>query len=122
MNIKIDQADKIFSQYIRLRDKYCVNCKSAVQFNEKSLPISHQNSHFWSRKNEGTRFDPLNCDTLCFNCHHRWGGDYRDEYSTFKRKQLGEKEYKKLDIRAHTYFKKDRKLSLLYAKELLKSL
>ena len=38
--IKIDKADKVFSQYIRLRDKRCMRCGSAVQFNEKGLPIS----------------------------------------------------------------------------------
>lgn len=120
MNIKIDRADIVFSHYIRLRDGRCVGCGMAVEFNDKGLPVSLQNSHYWSRGNEGTRFDPLNCDTLCFACHKRWGGDYRNEYKAFKIKQLGQREYNALEVRAHTYCKKDRKLSLMYAKELLK--
>lgn len=122
MNIKIRQEDKLFSQYIRTRDRKCVNCKTWVVFNEEGNPLTHQCSHYWSRRNEGTRFDPLNCDTLCFSCHQKWGGDYRDEYTAFKKKQLGEKGYNDLRLRAHLYYKKDRKLALMYVKELLKTL
>lgn len=52
-------------------------------------------------------------------CHMRWGGDYRDEYTEFKKKQLGEKGFKDLMVRAHTYAKKDRKLALMYVKSLM---
>lgn len=121
MKIKIDIADKTFSQYIRLRDKKCVRCHSRVEFNEKGLPVSHQNSHYWSRGKESTRFEPLNCDTLCMFCHFKWGGDERQDYTAFKLKQLGETALKMLDVKAHTLVKKDRKLSLMIARELLKS-
>jgi hypothetical protein len=122
MNIKIDKADSTFSQYIRLRDKKCVRCGSVVEINQFGLPVSHQCSHYWSRGKEGTRFEPDNGDTLCYGCHERWGhGDERDDYKTFKINQLGEKRFKTLMIQAHTYHKKDRKMSLIVAKELLKS-
>lgn len=120
MKIKIDKADQIFSQYIRLRDMRCVRCNSMVELNDKGLPVSHQNSHYWSRGKENTRFEPLNCDTLCMACHMRWGGDEREDYKAFKIRQLGETEFKKLDVQAHTLGKKDRKLAYLIAKELLK--
>ena len=120
--IRIDKADTIFSQYIRLRDKKCVRCGSEVRM-KKGLPVSHACSHYWGRGKEGTRFEPDNCDTLCFGCHERWGhGDERDDYRAFKIKQLGEKRFKSLMIQAYQYKKKDRKMSLMIAKELLKTL
>ncbi len=121
--IKIDKADKVFSQYIRKRDKKCVRCGSPVEFNEKDLPISHQCSHYWGRGHEGTRFSDKNCDTLCYGCHSLWGhGDQRDGYKAFKIKQLGLEGFKRLDFQAHQVCKKDRKMALLISKELLKSL
>ena len=122
MQIKIDIADKTFSYYIRLRDMKCVRCYSKVELNEKGLPVSHQNSHYFSRGKENTRFEPLNCDTLCMACHIRWGGDERGEYKDIKVKQLGEEGFKQLDVQAHTLTKKDRKMALLKAKALLNSL
>ncbi len=55
-------------------------------------------------------------------CHMRWGGDERMEYHAFKVKQLGEEGFKRLDVAAHTLTKKDRKMALLKAKALLKSI
>ncbi len=122
MKIRIDQADKVFSQFIRLRDGECMRCGSRVELNNNGMPITHQNSHYFSRGREGTRFDPQNCDCLCYGCHVRWGGDEREDYKDFKIKQLGLEEFKRLDVKAHTPGKKDRKLSLLLARELLKTL
>jgi len=119
MRIKIDKADTVFSQYIRLRDMKCKRCGSIVELNDKGLPVSHQASHYWSRGKESTRFDPENVDTLCFGCHQIWGGDEREEYKKFKVNQLGEDGFKKLDFRAHQLVKKDRGMSLLIAKQLL---
>jgi 5-methylcytosine-specific restriction endonuclease McrA len=120
--IKIDKSDTLFSQYIRLRDKKCCRCGSPVRLNDEGLPVSHQCSHYWSRGKEGTRFEPDNSDTLCYGCHERWGhGDERDDYKQFKIEQLGEKRFKSLMIQAYQYKKKDRKMSLIVAKELLKS-
>ncbi len=98
-----------------------MRCGSRVEINDKGLPISHQNSHYFSRGKENTRFEPLNCDTLCMACHMMWGGDGRDGYRTFKIRQLGEEGFKKLDVQAHTLTKKDRAMSLLVARELLKT-
>ncbi len=122
MKIKIDQADKVFSQYIRLRDKQCVRCHSQVVLNDSGLPISHNASHFFGRGHETTRFCPENVDTLCFPCHQKWGGDEREAYRAFKTIQLGKDGFKKLQISAEMVGKKDRKSALIYAKHLLKNL
>jgi hypothetical protein len=119
MNIKLRKADVEFSKYIRTRDGWrCVACGTQYQPPTQGL----QNSHFWGRGRENTRFDPDNCDALCFSCHQYWGGDGREEYIAFKIKQLGDRNYKKLKIRAFQYRKKDDKLALLAIKQLMNDL
>lgn len=108
MKIKIRKADKEFSLYIRKRDGKCIRCQKTE---------SLQNSHFWGRARENTRFDPDNCDTLCFRCHQYLGGDGREEYIELKKRQLGEFNYNRLKLRAFTYKKKDDKLILLWLKQ-----
>jgi len=114
MNIKLRPADIKFSQIIRTRDGWrCVRCGTQYYPPTRGL----QNSHFWGRGRENTRFDFENCDALCTACHQYWGGDGREEYIEFKKKQLGEEGYKNLKIRAFTYKKKDDKLVLLWLKQ-----
>lgn len=121
MKIKIDRADQTFSQYIRLRDGKCMRCGSRVELNDNGLPISHQASHYFGRGRENTRFDPENLDTLCWGCHQQWGSTNREDYRKFKIDQLGEKRFKLLSMRAEQYCKKDRKMRLIEAKLLLKT-
>jgi len=122
LEIKLDKADTLFSYYIRLRDTSCARC------HRPGKPDRHGNniyglqcSHYWSRRNESTRFLPENCDALCAGCHRIWGGEGRELYTNFKREQLGEDGYDKLLITKNMYQKRDRKAALLYAKELLKT-
>lgn len=90
--IKIDKQDALFSKLIRERDGKCVFCGKS----DGKL----ENSHFWGRGNKATRFDPQNCDTLCFHCHMLHEGNKQGFYRDWKIKQLGEKEYDKLERRA----------------------
>lgn len=120
--VKIDKADSTFSQYIRKRDKVCMRCGSHVIFNDKNLPISHQCSHYFGRGREGTRFEPDNCDTLCHGCHRFWEKEDREAYRQFKVNQLGEQRHATLQLQANAYHKKDRKMALIVAKKLLKTL
>jgi len=122
MKIKIDPADRVFSQYIRKRDKKCIRCRSPVEFNEKGLPVSHQASHYFSRGKESTRFSQINVDTLCFPCHNYWGGEGREEYKSFKIKQLGQEGFERLRALSEMFVKKDRKLAYIISKKLLENL
>lgn len=112
--IKLDKADSVFSKYIRLRDKKCLRCGSGVTFNDKGLPVTHQASHFFGRGKESTRFDEENVDTLCTGCHQEWGSADREAYRVFKIKQLGQRGFDLLTLRANTPGKKDRKMAHLY--------
>ena len=122
MKIKIDPADTAFSQYIRIRDGKCVRCGSPVKFNDKGMPVSHQASHYYGRGRESTRFDPENVDTLCFGCHKIWGSDDKEGYRNYKMKQLGQKGFDRLTLRANTHKHKDRKMSLIQARLMLKGI
>ena len=112
MRIKIRQADKQFSLYIRNRDEWKCN-RCLKQYDEGSQGL--HNSHFWSRGRESTRFDPENCDAMCFGCHQYLGSNPA-EYTEWKRKQLGETKFNKLKLRAHWLAKKDDKAVLSWLK------
>lgn len=112
--VKIDKADRIFSLYIRTRDNWtCQRCHKYYPPPTTSL----QCSHYFGRTKESVRFDEENCDTLCFGCHRIWEKEDREDYREFKVKQLGQKKFDLLQVRAYTPGKKDRKLAYLYWKQ-----
>ena len=95
MHIKLDPNDKLFSIMIRERDgDKCVFCGKS-----KEQGYTLQNSHFWGRGHKSTRFDPKNCDCLCFSCHINNEGNKQGMYRTWKLNQLGEQGYKDLELK-----------------------
>lgn len=97
MRIKIDPADTLFSKLIRERDGWkCQFCGTQYEPPTSGL----QCSHFWGRGNKATRFDPENCDALCYGCHARNEGNKQGFYRDFKIKQLGKKGYNALEKRS----------------------
>lgn len=118
MNVKIDKADKLFSEYIRRRDGQCMRCHKKGKGNKGIVGL--QNSHYFGRSRENTRFDEYNADALCFGCHKIWGSDDKEGYRNFKLKQLGKKKFADLEFRAALYKKRDRILAALYWQERLK--
>ena len=122
MRIALDKADRVFSQYIRLRDGKCQRCNSLVVINlETGMPISHTASHYFGRGKEPTRFDVDNVICLCMGCHRLWASDEREEYRAFMIKRLGQDGFDSLLMRSQLYQKKDRKMAYIIAKELLKT-
>lgn len=119
MKIKIDAADKLFSQWIRLRDMECVKCHSPVRLNEKGLPITHQASHFQGRGKEGTRYEPLNVDTLCMGCHMYFTAHPMEHYQ-WQLERKGQEVLDQLVLQSNTYKRKDRKLEAMYWRRQLK--
>lgn len=89
MRIKLDKNDVLFSKMIRERDECCQFCGKS----DGKL----ENSHFWGRSDKFHRFDPLNCDTLCFYCHMTNEGNKQGFYRTWKMKRLGKKKYKEME-------------------------
>lgn len=124
MKIQTDKADRIFSLYIRSRQGKCARCGKKGQLNKEGLPvIGLENSHYFGRGKESTRFDPDNCDALCrLSCHRIWGSDDRESYRAYMIKKLSQKGFDALTVRAYQYKKKDRKMEFIKWKKALKQL
>lgn len=108
--ITIRKSDTLFRQYLLLlRGERCEFCGQAGRV---------EVSHFYGRRGEATRQDPDNCQLLC-SYHHRLFHERPNDYSDWMRKRMGEKEFKKLTVRANSYQKKDEKLAVIYWKQKL---
>lgn len=117
MKIKIRKADKLFSDYIRTRDGWtCKVCRTGYPVGSRGL----HNSHFHGRRKENTRYDPLNCDAICMHDHQNFHENPL-QYVEWKRKQLGETEFQKLNLRAEILTRRDDQKAILYCENLLKS-
>lgn len=82
-------------------------------------------SHYWSRRHEGTRFDPDNVHSLCSSCHRELGGHTRKEngkYDKWIKSKLGIRKYALLKVRANTYCKRDDVLQEIIIKKLIQEL
>jgi hypothetical protein len=113
--VKIDKADKIFSLYIRTRDNWtCKRCHK--RYNPPTNAL--HNSHFKGRGKEGTRFEPLNCDALCYGCH-RYFTAQPDEHYKWQVEQKGQDVVDQLTLQANTYKKKDRQAEYIKWKQML---
>ena len=106
----------IYRLDIRTRDGW--KCKRCGKHYPPPTTALHC-SHFWGRGRENTRIDEKNCDAICFHCHQFFHANPA-EYREWKLKQLGEREYRVLEIRAHLTKKKDIKMNLLIIEQLLK--
>ena len=102
--IKIRPADTLYSQWLRRERPCCERCGSVK---------SNQCSHFYGRANEATRFLPENTDVLCAGCHQYFTANPA-EYVRWKRERMGDQEFKKLEVAADTYKKKDDVLILMW--------
>ena len=69
-----DTLDRVFSEYIRLRDTKedgtftCISCDSKLPYEESDC------GHYISRKHMSTRFSEENCNAQCITCNrHNYG-------------------------------------------------
>lgn len=114
--IKIDPADRLWSLYVRVKAGWeCQRCHKRYPEGARGL----ENSHFWGRKNEATRFDEENCYCLCTGCHGYFTANPH-EHREWVYKRLGKQRYDLLTLRANSVKKKDRKMELLRIRALFK--
>lgn len=119
-SIKRRTSDSLYSKYLRKLRKYtCERCGHVYQEGDGLWGLHV--SHFYGRARESVRFDEENTDLLCRGCHGFFTS-YPLEYVEWKKKQLGDKRFKLLTIRANTPGKRDDKLTALGLKQLLKGL
>lgn len=133
--VKINLTDKLFSELVReIGEWKCVRCRRKHEKSNNTCDTSH----YWSRSMKSVRWDFSNADVLCkMPCHsgrHQssLGWEYQKQiggqngnkedgaYTRFKKDQLGEKEFNRLLIRAHTPQKVDEKALRMGFKLLLK--
>lgn len=98
-----DKAWKVFSKWIRQRDKRCVTCGSI-----KSL----QGGHFWHNILD---FDEMNVNAQCAYCNHYLSGNLA-VYSTYLIKKYGIEKFNELDIRHTMALKGEKRSELDYEK------
>lgn len=116
---KIRPTDRLFSKYIKLRDK------GLCQYNFKCFRGTPgiDASHFQKRRKETVRFDPNNVDLACRSCHlFVETSEGKKALEAFKKNQLGEQGYNLLLIKANQTGKRDDFMTKLYIKQLMKDL
>ena len=100
----IDQLDRIFSLYIRLRDAMyggytrCISCGRVLEFDKFDA------GHFHSRTHKATRWDEDNVHSECQACN-RFSADHLIQYRENLIRKIGEDRYKLLEVKAHTISK-----------------
>jgi len=116
--VKIDAADKAFSQYVRTRDNWtCQRCQTSYTPPTSALHCSH----FMGRGKEGTRFEPMNADALCYGCHMYFTA-HPAEHVAWQVDRKGQSMVDQLIVQSNTYKKKDRKMEALIWRQALKDI
>lgn len=115
MAVKLDTADRLFSLWIRTRDGWtCQRCETTYKPPTKALHCSH----FFGRRKESVRFEPLNADSLCYGCHQHFTS-HPSEHKAWQIDRKGIDVINKLTVQANSYKKKDRKLEAMYWRQRL---
>lgn len=113
MKIRIDPLDKLFSEYIRLRDKVCQRCGKANQI---------ACAHFHGRARKSVRWDSDNACGLCMGCHV-YLDSHAMEKVEFFRQRLGQESFDMLNSRMRNLWSKpDKEAIRLWLKEEIRKL
>lgn len=115
--IKLRKTDILYSKYLRKLRKYI--CERCHKFYPDGIGL--QVSHFYGRAKESVRFDEENTDYFCAGCHQYFTAN-PNEYVEWKKKQLDDKVFKELTVRANTPKPKDDKLNLIIIQRKLTNL
>ncbi|MEK6819014.1 MAG: HNH endonuclease [Nanoarchaeota archaeon] len=81
------ELDRVFSLYIRQRDKVCRRC---------GINQNLQCSHIMSRVSQNLRWDERNAMALCYKCHLTWWHKEPLEAAEWCKTIIGEEAYKSL--------------------------
>lgn len=96
----VKKLDKVFSQYIRLRDAFsngtfrCISCGKIKPFDQSDC------GHYHSRRHMSTRFDEENCNSECRFCN-RFSADHLIGYRENLIRKIGTQRYQLLEAKAH---------------------
>lgn len=98
----VKKLDRVFSEYIRLRDskpfgyKYfrCISCGRILPYEEADC------GHFIGRTHMSVRFDELDCNAECRRCN-RFSSDHIIYYQKNLEKKIGKEKLDLLIARGH---------------------
>lgn len=87
----IKKLDKVFSEYIRLRDSNgrffkCISCGNLKPYGQADC------GHYYSRRHMATRFDEDNCHAECRSCN-RFKADHLIGYRENLIAKIGQKRF-----------------------------
>jgi flagellar motor protein MotB len=99
IGIKIKSCDKYFSLCIRERSQW--HCERCSKYYPPGMRMGIHCSHFHGRGKWGVRFDPFNCEALCFGCH-QYLGSQPNIHTQEKIQRIGQHEFDLLLVRAHS--------------------
>ena len=102
----LKKADKVFSLYIRNRDKKCVCCGATENL---------QNGHLIKRGRKSIRFHEKNCNCQCASCNIKHN-HYPEFYTNWFIKKYGQAEYEALIEQS----KELKKFTIMELEELIK--
>lgn len=97
----VKKLDKVFSQYIRLRDAFpngtfrCISCGKIKPFEQADC------GHFHSRRHLSVRFDEDNTSSECRACN-RFSADHLIGYRENLIRKIGTKRFRLLEVKAHS--------------------
>lgn len=116
--VKLRTSDKLFSKWIRTRDGW--TCQRCGAYHAPPTNALHC-SHFQGRGKEATRFEPLNCDALCYGCH-RYFTSHPAEHYQWQVQRKGQQVVDSLVLQSNGYKKRDDKMETLIWTQALKDL
>ena len=96
----VAKLDKVFSEYIRLRDAMpngyfiCISCGKMKPYRQADC------GHYHSRRHMATRFDEDNCNSECRGCN-RFSADHLIGYREHLIRKIGEERFELLNWKAH---------------------
>ena len=101
--MNLTPLDREFSLLVREKAGWtCARCARLFEGAREELHCSH----FWSRVNKSVRFDPENCDALCWECHYRFD-QHPAEHREWKLAKMGPERFDALSDRARMIVRLD---------------
>lgn len=95
----VKKLDKVFSQYIRLRNADSMGIAECVTCGKRDHWKKQQCGHFQSRKHYTTRWDEVNCQVQCAGCNvFKYGEQYK--FGIYLDQNFGEGTAEKLSNKA----------------------
>lgn len=100
----VKKLDKVFSQYIRLRNADSMGIAECVTCGKRDHWKKQQCGHFQSRKHYTTRWDEVNCQVQCAGCNvFKYGEQYK--FGIYLDQNFGEGTAEKLSNKARQTIK-----------------